>query len=194
MPGNAGNTFNDVPPGCTAYDYGELSLPFTPENTRAVSSIRDFLSEGEIAKVKEIETVYYSPVFQTVGGTFIPGLRSYSTSFCLYLRRYEEIDYHDLLRKFMSAVCMGHPHLNPDTVHWDWFRVTTPSKNQYYPLDFHGDLDAWINRMIDVATEKRTMMGWFDEGKFCLNDGSKIAFNDLRIDRLKGGEEIPGDW
>ena len=37
-------------------------------------------------------------------------------------------------------------------------------------------------------------MGWFDKGKFCLNDGRRMAFGDLQMDRLEGGEETPGDW
>lgn len=94
----------------------------------------------------------------------------------------------------MGAVCEKYPDLNPDTVHWDWFRVTTPGGDRYYPLEFHGDLGAWIDRMIAVAIENGTTMAWFDRGKFCLNDGSKMAFGDLRIDRLKGGEEAPDDW
>ncbi len=70
--------------------------------------------------------------------------------------------------------------------------MTTPGGDRYYPLDFHGDLKAWNDRMIDVAIEKGTMMAWFDKGKFCLNDGRKLAFDDLHIDRL--GKIIPSDW
>ena len=194
MSGNAKHSFNDVPPGCTPYEYGDLSLPFTLENTSVVSSIKDFLSEIEIVKVRKIETIYYSPVHQNVVGTTIPGLRAYSKLFCLYLRKDQRADYYDSLKDFMGAVISGQPNLDPDTVHWGWFRVTTPGGDRYYPLEFHGDLDAWINRMIDVAIEKGTTMGWFDKGKFCLNDGRRMAFGDLQIDRLKGGEETPGDW
>ena len=194
MSENANHDFNDVPPGCTPYEYGDLSLPFTPENTWVVSSIKDFLSESEIVKVRNIETIYYSPVLQNVVGTSISGLRSYNTSFYLYLRKDQKFYYYDLLRGFIDAVCTGRPDLNPDTVHWGWFRVTTPGGDRYYPLEFHGDLDAWINRMIDVAIENGTTMGWFDKGKFCLSNGSRMAFGDLHIDRLKGGEETPGDW
>ena len=183
-----------IPPGCTPYDYGEPTSPFTLENTRAVDSIRAFLSEDELTQARKLEIVYYSPIHQTVGGVFIPGIRSYSTSFCLYLKRYEEISHYDLLEKFMDAVCKGHPSLNPDTVHWDWFRVRTPSGDRYYPLQFHGDLDAWIDRMIAVATEKGTTMGWFDQGKFCLSDGRRLAFGDLDMVRLMGGEAYPDDW
>ena len=192
MSGSTAYNLEEIPPGCPAYDYGELSLPFTTENTRAVDSIKDFLSESDLIKARKLEVVFYSPVFQRVGGVFIPGLRSYSTSFCLYLRRYKEVDYHELLKDFMDAVCAGHPNLDPDTVHWDWYRVTTPGGDRFYPLKFHGDLDAWRNRMIGVAIENGTMMGWFDKGKFCLNDGRKIAFGDLEIDRL--GKIIPSDW
>lgn len=192
MSGKTAYNLQDVPPGCTAYDYGELSLPFTMENTKAVDVIKDFLSESELIKARKSEVVFYSPVFQNVSGVFIPGLRSYITSFCLYLRRYSDMDYHDLLRSFMDAVCTGHPNLNPDTVHWDFFRVTTPGGDRYYPLEFHGDREAWIDRMIDVAIEKGTMMGWFDKGKFCLSDGRKIDFGDLDIARL--GRVFPSDW
>lgn len=193
---SGGTPFNVefIPPGCTPYDYGDLTPPFTRENTRAVDSIRNFLSEDELIQARKLEIVYYSPIHQTVGGVVIPGIRTYNTSFCLYLKKYEEILTHDLLEKFIDAVCEGHPDLNPDTIHRDWFRVTVPNGDRYYPLQFHGDLDAWIDRMIAVATEKGTTMGWFDKGKFCLNDGSRMAFGDLKMVRLMGGEAYPDDW
>ena len=153
-----------------------------------------FLSESELVQARRLETVYYSPVLKISGGTFIPGLRSYETSSCLYLRRFNDRYYEDLLKGFFEAVYDGCPKATLGGVTWDWFRVTTPDGDRYYPLGFHGNLQAWTDRMIAVATEHATTMAWFDKGKFCTTDRRTLSFGDLVIDRLEGGNYIPRDW
>ena len=194
MPDKLSSDYQEIPPRAYPYNYDRLLPPFTAENTAALESIKEFLSDSELDQARRLETVYFSSVFQRVVGTFIPGLRHYDTSFCLYVRRFNSIYYEELLENFMDAVYTGCLKEDLGGIHWDWFRVTVPDGDRYYPLDFHGNLQGWIDRMIAVATEKGTTMGWFDKGKFCLTDGRKMAFGDLCIERLKGGEPIPNDW
>ena len=187
-------SFQEIPPGCSAYDYNNPSLPFTPGQIASIDSIKEFLSDSELAQARQLETVYFSPVLKRASGIFIAGLRSYNTSSCLYLQRFDERYYEDLLSGFLDAVYDGYPKANLGGVTWPWFRVTMPDGERYYPLQFHGDLQAWTDRMIAVAKEHATTMAWFDKGKFCITDGQKMSFGDLHIERLESGKNIPRNW
>lgn len=194
MPDKLSSDYQEVPPTAYPYNYDRLLPPFTAENTAAVESIKEFLSDSELDRARRLESVYFSPIFQTIVGTFIPGLRRYDTSFCLYLLRFNDMRYEDLVAEFLDAVYTGCPKEDLGGGHWGWFRVTIPNGDRYYPFDFHGNLQVWSDRLITVALEKGAAMGWFEKGKFCLTDGRQLAFGDLRIERLKGGEPIPDDW
>ena len=191
---NLSSDYQEIPPNSTAYDYDNPSPPFSPKSIAAIDSIKAFLSENELAQARRLETVYFSPVFNGAGGTSIPGLRSYPTTFCLYLRRFDDRYYEDLLQGFLDAVYDGHPKASLGGVTWPWFRVTTPDRDRYYPLYFHGNLQAWTDRMIAVATELKTTMAWFDKGKFLITDRRKLSFGDLHIESLEGRKPIPQDW
>ena len=191
---NLSSDYQEIPPNCTAYDYDNPSPPFTPESIAAIDSVKAFLSDNELAQARRLETVYFSPVFKTAGGTSIPGLRFYASYFCLYLRRFDNRSYEELLKGFLDAVYDGHPKSRFGGVTWPWFRVTTPDGARYYPLYFHGNLKAWSDRMIVVAAELATTMAWFDKGKFRITDRRELSFGELHIQRLEGGKYIPQDW
>ena len=191
---NLSSDYNEIPPNCIPYDYDNPGPPFSPGAIAAVDSIKAFLSDAELAQARRLETVYFSSIFKGAAGTSIPGLRSYETSACLYVTRYNDLYYEDLMQGFIDRVYEGCPKASLGGVHWAWFRVTTPDGNRHYPLDFHGNLQAWKDRMAAVANDVRTTLAWFDRGKFCLTDGRRFAFGDLTIDRLEGGKPIPDNW
>ena len=194
MSRNLSSNYQEIPPNSIAYDYDQITPPFTRENTAALDSIRDFLSESELAQARRLESVYFNPVVKGVCGTLIPGLRAYPDSSCLYVGRFRDGDVRELLSEFLDAVYRECPMGSLGGVHKAGFRVTTPDSKLYYPLKFHGDLKAWTDRMLEVAKSYQTTMGWFERGKFCLTDGRRFAFGDLQVDRLKGGEALPPDW
>ena len=194
MSKNLSSNYQEIPPNTIAYDYDEITPPFTRENTAAVDSIKEFLSDSELAQARRLESVYFNPVVKLVCGTSIPGLRAYPDSFCLYVGRFRDGDVRELLSEFLDAVYQTCPMGRLGGVHKAGFRVTTPDIKLYYPLKFHGDLKAWTDRMLEVAKTYQTTMGWFERGIFCLTDGRRIPFGDLTIERLKDGETLPQDW
>lgn len=186
--------FGEVPPRLIPYDYDNPSHPFTPEQIAYIESVRDFLSEAELVQLRRLERFRYNTFFGTPGELGIPGLRSSENIYCMYLRRYDDRFYGELVNSFLIKVYEDFSAENVNRVLMPGCRVTTPDDDRCYAFEFHGDLQAWIDRMIAVAVQLGTLMAWFDRGKFCLMDGREFAFSDLQIDRLQGGKPVPKGW
>ena len=194
MSGNLSSFYREIPGRSIAYDYDNPGPPFSPGSIAAIDSIKDFLSASELVQARRLETVYYNTLLKDGCGTFIPGLRSYPTSLILYIGRFNGQYYADMLNAFLDAVNARTPERELDGHHWPWFRVTTPDGCRHYPLKLNEKLQAWKDRMSEVAEDVGTPLAWFDRGKFCLTDGRRFSFGDLVIDRLEGGKPIPKNW
>ena len=185
---------NELPARRIAYDYDNPSHPFTPEQIAYIESIREFLSDSEIAQARRIETFSYNTFFGNPNEIGIAGLRPQDRTYCMYLRRFDERPYGRLVDEFLDAVYEDFSEDNIDRVNMPGYRVTTPDGDRYYAFVFNGDLQAWIDRLVAVAGQHGTLMAWFDRGKFCLTDGRQLPFSDLLIEKLEGGKPLPKGW
>ena len=185
---------HELPSRLIDYDYDNPSFPFTPEQIAYIESIREFLSDSELAQARRIETFRYNTFFGNPNESGIPGLRPRERTYCMYLRRFDERPYGRLVDEFLDAVYEDFSKENINHVMMPGFRVTTPDRDRYYAFVFNSDFQAWINRMIAVATQLGTLMAWFDRGKFRLTDGRQLAFSDLVIEQLEGGKPLPKGW
>ena len=172
---------NELPARRIAYDYDNPSPPFTPDQIAYIESIRDFLSDGELAQARRIETFSYNTFFGTPNESGIAGLRPREKTYCMYLRRFDKRPYGRLVDEFLDAVYEDFPEDNINRVNMPGYRVTTPDGDRYYAFVFNGDFQEWINRMVAVGVQHATLMAWFDRGKFCLTDGRQLSFSELLI-------------
>lgn len=186
--------WDEMPARLIDYDYERPGPPFKPDQIAYIESIREFLSEDELAQARRIETFRYNTFFGGPGELGIAGLRPGDLTYCMYLRRWDERPYDRLVDEFLDAVYEDFPEDNIDRVHMPGYRVTTPDGGRHYAFVFNGDLQAWVDRLIAVALRHATSMAWFERGRFCLTDGRRLPFSDLRIDKLEGGKPLPKSW
>lgn len=194
MSGNEERIVGEFPSRLIKYDYDNPSHPFTSEQIAYIDSIREFLSEDELAQARRLETFHYNTFFGTPNEIGIAGLRPSERTYCLYLRRYDSKSYGDLVDEFILTVYERRPIEKPGGINTPGYRVTTPDGDRYYAFECNGNLQGWIDRMIEVAAQFGTLMAWFDRGKFCLTDGRRLPFSDLRIEQLEGGKLWPEGW
>lgn len=196
MSDNEEQLVGEFPARLIRYDYDNPSRPFTSEQIAHIESIREFLSEDELAQARRLEVFHYNTFFGTPNELGIAGLRPSEKTYCLYLQRYDDKTYGEIVDKFIDTAYERRPVEKPGGIRTLGYRVTTPDGGRHYALECNGNLQAWIDRMLEVAAQFGTLMAWFDRGKFCLTDGRRFAFSDLRIEELEGGKGkyVPKDW
>ncbi len=182
-----------LPSNFVEYDHLDPSPHFTKQQIDYIESIRDDFNAEDLARIRDIEWFMLNLNVEGMAEGVIPGLRTKPGIGCLYIRRYSTEKYTKMIDAFLDYIPKDFPKEHVLKCYMPSYRVTLPTGDQFYPIVFHGDLNAWRKRLEESAYVHHTLTGHFDHGKFVVSDGRRFDFSAIKVDKVKS-EPIPKAW
>jgi hypothetical protein len=186
---------SDAPYGhlLVEYDPQNPDPCFTPECIAYIEARQSGLTRRDIAKLDEIEWFTCHRHTRTMNQVAIPGLRPGGRWDTCYVKRFNTDPYLLMLNEFLAYIPDGFPEEQADRWIIEGYRLTSGNGEQFYPIDYNGNLVAWRKRMLDNAEHFGTLIARFDHGRFVVSDGRETEFADMSV-AIANGKDIPDDF
>lgn len=163
------------------YDPQDVDPCFTPECITYIQARQPGLTARDIAKLDKIEWFIFHIHTKTMNQFAIPGLRPGGKWETCYVKRFRDGYYLDIINEFMSYAQIDLPEEQMDRWILPAYRLTCANGDQFYPIEYSGDITAWQGRMVSSAEHFGTSIARFDRGRFVISDGREVEFADMDV-------------
>ena len=169
-------------------------------NQEMIGDIENFIypfTEEERKKIFSIEEHIYNKTTKRVNSFGIPGIRPFTGTRegieAIYYSRFSNESYTKMNKTFLETLPDNFPISEKYKINMPGIKITLPDGRQFYPLQYHGNLEARRN-MIRYSSEKNgSVLGSFTGNHFYTTDGNNYSFIDLKFDKMTTNK-TPKDW